>query len=162
MLTAEIGRPPSSLWTLPGQRICATAVNLICQADRLATLDKGKVQRTISLCLFYILLPVGAGIMTFRANMILLLVCSVIFVTTASDVYPAAMEMKCGDGVVPAQDSVSSCADPYSTLLRHSSRLYVHTRETAAVRMARKSPETDIRSHDARTRRNSPCCPRIS
>jgi len=48
--------------------------------------------------------------------MLLLLGCSVIFVTTAPEVYPAAMEMKCGDGVVPAQDSVSSCADPYSTL----------------------------------------------
>ena len=55
--------------------------------------------------------------MTLSAKMLLLLVCSVIFATTAPTVYPAPLEVKCGGGVVAAEDSGSSCADPASTLL---------------------------------------------
>ena len=54
--------------------------------------------------------------MTLRAKMLLLLVCSVIFVTTVPAVYPAPMEVKCGGGFAPAEASGSSCTEPYSTL----------------------------------------------
>ena len=54
--------------------------------------------------------------MTLRAKMLLLLACSVMFVTTAPVVYPAPVEMKCDGGIVPVQDSGSRCADPYGTL----------------------------------------------
>ncbi len=54
--------------------------------------------------------------MTLRAKILLLLACSVMFVTTAPVVYPAPVEMKCDGGIVPVQDSGSRCADPYGTL----------------------------------------------
>ena len=53
--------------------------------------------------------------MKFRAKMLLLMACSVVFVTITPAVYPATVETKCGSGVVPAQDSGSSCADPYNS-----------------------------------------------